>query len=98
MSGIYLVKSSAVSEGKTLSAPDSTYSIDFDADERGEFAVLSFRVPVADLKRLAASRTRFLEVSSTEVRSLLTGIIGNPQESQSIRQKATEILGEKSCL
>ena len=96
MSEIYLIKgdatAAAVSGNIVLSAPDSTFSIDFDADDVGEFGVLSFRVSVKDLKKLAANRARFLEVSSSEVRSLLDAIVKNSEEPADIQQKAKEIL------
>lgn len=94
MSESYWIKNKAVSGNTIVSAPDSSFlAIDFDSDDFGEFAVLSFRVSVNDLKKLAANRSRFLEVSSIEIRSLLKAIVGNPEESEETHLKAIDILG-----
>ena len=92
MSEVYLSTKQAVNADITLSNYDSTMSIDFDCDDYGEFGVLSFRIPSDVLKKLVRDSRRYLRVDAAEVQALLTAIIKNEIEPESLRKKSEQIL------
>ncbi len=94
MSEVYLVRANqVVNADSTLSNyDDSTMSIDFDCDDYGEFGVLSFRVPAEVLSKLVRHPGRYLQVDAAEVQALLTAIIKNEIEPESLRKKSEQIL------
>jgi len=88
MSLVYLVNKNPASP----SGFGSTFTLDFDADSHGEFAVLAFRVPAKVLTQLVQRSSRYIQIESDEVRAVLKAIIANTNEPEDVRSKAKEIL------
>ena len=91
MSEVYFVKH----KSKSRDDFDSPFSINFDSDDRGGFAVLSFRVSQNDLRWLVKSKARFIQVWGTEMSAVLRAIVANEKEPADERTIAKNLLGEK---
>ena len=91
MSQVYFVKH----KPKSRVDFDSPFSINFDSDERGGFAVIAFRVSLSDLRWLLKSKARFIQVWGTEIAAVLRAIVANEKEPTEERTIANNLLGEK---
>jgi hypothetical protein len=66
-----------------------------DFDDKGEFATVSFRLPVNVLRRLLFHPSRFISITSMEIRDLLRAVRNNKEEPTELRVAAANVLGRR---